>query len=61
MPWIFYAIGAVIPTTYFIALSRAVILRGAFFLEYWPNLLVLTAMAVGLFCICALRFRKKIG
>ncbi|MEP7071645.1 MAG: ABC transporter permease [Verrucomicrobiota bacterium] len=61
MPWIFYAIGAVIPTTYFIALSRAVILRGAFFLEYWPNLLVLTGMAVGLFCICALRFRKKIG
>jgi ABC-2 type transport system permease protein len=61
MPWIFYAIGTVIPTTYFIALSRAIILRGAHFLEYWPNLAILTAMAIALFCICALRFRRKIG
>jgi ABC-2 type transport system permease protein len=61
MPWIFYAIGAVIPTTYFIALSRAIILRGAYFLEYWPNLAILILMSIALFCICALRFRKKIG
>ncbi len=31
MPWIFYAIGAVLPTTYFIELMRAIILRGAHF------------------------------
>ena len=61
MPWIFYAIGTVIPTTYFIALSRAIILRGAHFFEYWPNLAILTGMAIALFCICALRFRQKIG
>jgi ABC-2 type transport system permease protein len=61
MPWIFYAIGTVIPTTYFIALSRAIILRGANFLEYWPNLAILIGMAILLFCICAQRFRKKIG
>ena len=61
MPWIFYAIGAVIPTTYFIALARAIILRGAYFFEYWPNLVILSIMAVALFCFCALRFRKKIG
>ncbi|MEY2492213.1 MAG: drug efflux transport system permease protein, partial [Verrucomicrobiota bacterium] len=61
MPWIFRALGSIIPTTYFIALSRAIILRGAHFLEYWPNLAILIAMAVVLFCICALRFRKKIG
>ena len=61
MPAIFYAIGAVMPTTYFIALMRAIILRGATFLEYWPALAIMTGMAALLFCVCALRFRKKIG
>ncbi len=61
MPWIFYAIGALLPTTYFISLMRAIILRGATFLEYWPALAIMSVMAVLLFCVCALRFRKKIG
>jgi ABC-type multidrug transport system permease subunit len=61
MPWIFYAIGALLPTTYFIDLMRAIILRGASFVEYWPALGILSLMAVLLFCVCALRFRKKIG
>jgi ABC-2 type transport system permease protein len=61
MPWIFYAIGALLPTTYFIDLVRAIILRGATFLEYAPALGILTAMAVLLFSVCALRFRKKLG
>src|SRR5439155_497665 len=60
MPWIFYALGSIIPTTYFIALSRAIILRGAHFFEYWQHLAILIAMSIALFCICALRFRKKI-
>ena len=59
MPWIFYAIGALLPTTYFIDLMRAIILRGASFLEYWPALGIMSAMAVLLFCVCALRFRKE--
>jgi len=61
MPGIFYAIGALLPTTYFISLMRAIILRGASFLEYWPALAIMSVMAVLLFCVCALRFRKKIG
>ena len=61
MPWIFYAIGALLPTTYFIDLMRAIILRGATFLEYWPSLGIMSVMAVLLFCVCALRFRKKMG
>src|SRR3954447_12632347 len=61
MPWIFYALGALLPATYFISLMRAIILRGAHFFEYWPNLAVLVVMSVFLFCFCALRFRKKIG
>ncbi len=58
---IFYGLGAILPTTYFIALMRAIILRGATFVEFAPSLGILTGMAVLLFCVCALRFRKKIG
>lgn len=61
MPWIFYALGALFPTTYFIALMRAIILRGAHFFEYWPNLAILILMSILLFVLCALRFRKKIA
>ena len=61
MPAIFYALGAILPTTYFISLIRAIILRGANFFEYWHSLTILSGMAVFLFCVCALRFRKKIG
>jgi ABC-type multidrug transport system permease subunit len=61
MPQIFYAIGALVPATYFISLMRAIILRGASFFEYWPALGIMAAMAVFLFCVCSLRFRKKIG
>ncbi|MBA3272878.1 MAG: hypothetical protein H0T11_03270 [Chthoniobacterales bacterium] len=34
---------------------------GATFFEYWQSLAILSGMAVLLFCVCALRFRKKIG
>lgn len=61
MPWIFYAIGSLLPTTYFISLMRGIILRGASLFEYAPNLIILTLMAVALFAVCALRFQKKIG
>ena len=61
MPWIFYALGALFPTTYFIALMRAIILRGANLFEYWHNLLVLILMSNLLFILCALRFRRKIA
>lgn len=61
MPWIFHAIGACLPTTYFIDLARAIILRGASLHEFWHHLAILTGMGLGLFTLCALRFRKKIG
>ncbi len=59
MPAIFYALGAILPTTYFIALMRAIILRGATFFEYWQSLAIMAGMAILLFCFCSLRFRKK--
>jgi ABC-2 type transport system permease protein len=50
-----------LPTTYFIELMRAIILRGASLAEFWQHLLILCGMGVGLFALCALRFRQKIA
>ena len=61
MPWIFQALGSLLPATYFISLARAIILRGANLFEYWPQLLILIIMSILLFAFCALLFRKKIG
>jgi ABC-2 type transport system permease protein len=61
MPWIFWAIGAVLPATYFIELMRAIILRGAGLAEFWFHIVILSAMGFGLFSICAIRFRQKIA
>src|SRR2546430_11443117 len=52
MPWIFYAIGSCLPTTYFIELMRAIILRAATLQEFWFHLAVLTGVGVGLFALC---------
>jgi ABC-2 type transport system permease protein len=60
MPWIFYAIGAMLPTTYFIELLRGIILRGATFADLWLDFVILTGMGLALFVVCALRFRSKI-
>ncbi|HLP77752.1 MAG TPA: ABC transporter permease [Candidatus Paceibacterota bacterium] len=61
MPWIFQALGACLPTTYFIELMRAIILRGASLMEFWHHLAILSAMGIGLFALCALRFRQKVA
>src|SRR5206468_10790521 len=49
MPWIFQAIGACLPTTYFIELMRAIILRGAALEDFWAHLAALAGMGLGLF------------
>jgi ABC-2 type transport system permease protein len=61
MPWIFYAIGAALPTTYFIELLRAIILRGATLMDFWSHLVILMIMGAVLFALCALRFKKTIA
>jgi ABC-2 type transport system permease protein len=61
MPGIFYALSTILPATYFIELMRAIILRGASFLEFWRHLLILAVMGGVLFSLCALRFKRKIA
>jgi ABC-2 type transport system permease protein len=61
MPWIFYAIGAVLPATYYIELQRAIVLRGASLGDFWLNIVVLAGMGIGVFSLCALQFKRKIA
>src|SRR5687767_9051233 len=61
MPGIFYAIGAVLPTTYYIELLRAIILRGADLRDFAQHLGILAVMGFALFTACSLRFRKRIA
>src|SRR5213596_690012 len=57
MPWIFYAIGSILPATYYIELERAIVLRGAHLGDFGMNIVVLAAMGLFLFSLCALRFK----
>jgi ABC-2 type transport system permease protein len=61
MPAIFYGLGAVLPTTYYISILRGIILRGASLPEFFNHIVILVIMGVVLFSLSAVRFRKKIG
>jgi ABC-type multidrug transport system permease subunit len=61
MPWIFYAIGSALPATYYIELERAIVLRGAHLADFGINIIVLAAMGLFLFSLCALRFKQRIA
>jgi len=61
MPWIFYTIGSFLPATYYIELERAIVLRGADLHDFGLNVVVLAAMGLFLFTLCAARFKQKIA
>jgi ABC-2 type transport system permease protein len=61
MPWIFWAIGVLLPATYYIELQRAIVLRGAGLADFWVNIVVLAGMGIGVFSLCALQFKRKIA
>jgi ABC-2 type transport system permease protein len=61
MPWIFYAVGAVLPATYYIELQRAIVLRGASLADFWFNIVVLAGMGLAVISLCALQFKRKIA
>ena len=48
-------------STYFIELMRAIILRGASLMEFWPHIVILAAMGVVLFSWCAMRYRRNLA
>ncbi len=60
MPHIFYAISFLVPATYFINITRGIILRGAGMQHLWLDGLVLVTMGAILLLIAARRFRNKV-
>jgi ABC transporter DrrB family efflux protein len=61
MPLPIYWVSACLPVTYFIAILRGIVLRGAGMDALWDEALVLACMGVGLIAIAAWRFRKSVG
>ncbi len=60
MPLLFYAISYLIPATYYINITRGIILRGAGIQHLWLDGLVLFAMGTLLLLVAARRFRNKV-
>ena len=61
MPWIFNFISTLLPSTYYIALLRGVVLRGASFVDFTGEIEILAAMGLVLFVLCALRYRRNLA
>jgi ABC-2 type transport system permease protein len=60
MPSFFYALSYFVPATYFINITRGVILRGAGIAHLWTDGLALFAMGTILLILAARRFQKKV-
>jgi ABC-2 type transport system permease protein len=60
MPKFFYAISYFVPATYFINITRGIILRGAGWAHLWTDALALFAMGSFLLIIAARRFHDKV-
>jgi len=60
MPNFFYVLSYFVPATYFINITRGVILRGAGLLHLWPDALALFAMGTFLLVIAARSFQNKV-
>lgn len=60
MPLPFYLFSFLVPGTYFVNISRGIILRGAEIQHLWMDGLVLTVMGVLLLLLAAKRFQKKV-
>src|SRR5439155_12930143 len=61
MPWFFWYLAQLIPTTWMIDAARGVILRGAGWPELQLHALFLTATGIGMLVVSSLMFRKRLA
>ncbi len=61
MPWGVRWIGYALPLTYYINISRGVMLRDASLVSLWPSLVVLAGMAFLVLGVAILRFRRDLA
>jgi ABC-2 type transport system permease protein len=60
MPKFFYVLSYFVPATYFINITRGIILRGAGWAHLWTDALALTMMGTLLLVVAARRFQNKV-
>jgi ABC-2 type transport system permease protein len=60
MPLIPRLIGSFLPLTYFIRISRGIILKGVGMTALWPDVLVLVIYGVVVMAIASLNFKKRL-
>jgi ABC-2 type transport system permease protein len=61
MPLVFYLISFLIPATYMVNISRGIILRGAGFMDLWPNVAALVLIGVVVLALAVKRFGKMVA
>jgi ABC-2 type transport system permease protein len=54
-------VAQILPATHFIAIARGIIIRGAGFMDLWPNVAALLAIAAVLVAGSTQAFRKTIS
>jgi ABC-2 type transport system permease protein len=60
MPWIIYIIGYFIPLTYFLDITRGIVLKGVSINFLWNDILALLIFTVLLLTVATKRFRKSL-
>jgi ABC-2 type transport system permease protein len=60
MPKFFYVLSYFVPATYFINITRGIILRGAGWTHLWTDAFALSLMGTLLLVIAARRFQNKV-
>lgn len=61
MPTVIWAIGQILPVTYYVNILRGIIIRGAGFHELWHWAAILAGIGMTVLIVSALRFRKTLS
>jgi ABC-2 type transport system permease protein len=60
MPLIPRLIGSLLPLTYFIRISRGIILKGVGVVVLWPDVLILVIYSIVVMAAASLNFKKRL-
>jgi ABC-2 type transport system permease protein len=61
MPLPIYAVSFLVPLTYFVQIIRGITLKGLGFVDLWPQIVPLAAMAVVVVSVSIAKFRKRLA
>ena len=61
MPYVMQLYAAALPASYFVDLSRGIVMKGAGLRDLWPNIALLLGYTIAVFWLASWRFRKKVA